>query len=206
MCIAGVLAATAIVGGTLAAFNTETRQAGVSQITTKSLGININQDGKTIVEQEETKEFVPGGFVSMPRNIVNDTADGYELYTRVTIYKSWDNDELDSSKINLYLNGTELIMANKAIIDQSDWILWYQDDEQVIMYYRLPVAAGRTTSEVLSGLTIDKTINNDYADATVDIEFAVDAVQAIAVNSAMVAEWGVYPTIDANGTIESISE
>ncbi len=203
LCLAAVLVAAATVGGTLAGFNTEAQQKGVAQITTKSLSIEI-QEEKQEVRLEKTAK--PGDTVSFSRNIINSEEEGYDLYTRVTIYKRWNRDGLEADKIHLYLGEKELIAENAEAIREAGWILWYQDEEQTVLYYRLPLAPGEASAEVLSALAIDENTDNAYAGAEVLLEFEVDAVQKIAAQDAIVAEWGVYPEFDENGCLVSISE
>ncbi len=205
MCIAGILACTAVIGGTLAGFHTEARQQGVAQITTKSLSIEL-QEKVSAEEAASAENAGPGDEIALVRNIVNDAEDGYELYTRVTIYKSWNRDDLDSSKLRLYRDGVELVTENAEAVNDSDWILWYADDEQVVMYYRKPLAVGECTSDILSSVQIDVDINNQYVNSKFAVEFEVDAVQKIAADQAIISEWGVYPVFDENGNITSISE
>lgn len=203
LCLTLASVSTAMIGGTLAGFSTQTEQEGVTQITTKSLSIGIKEEKQEIYIEGNAK---PGDTIYLPRNIINSEENGYDCYTRVTIYKRWNRDGLDSGKIHLYLGDSELTVENKEEIGSSNWILWHQDEEQVVMYYRKPLATKEASSEVLSALLIDADIDNSYADAQMILEFEVDAVQKIAAKDAMVAEWGVYPTFDANGYLVSISE
>lgn len=201
--LAVVLAGAATVGGTLAGFNTEADRKGVAQITTKSLSIEIQEERQEVRLEEKAR---PGDTLTFSRNIVNSEEEGYDLYTRVTIYKRWDRDGLEADKIHLYLGEKELISENDEAIREAGWILWYQDGEQVVLYHRMPLAPGEATGEVLSALTIDADVDNAYAGAEVILEFDVDAVQKIAAQDAIVAEWGVYPEFDENGYLVSISE
>lgn len=206
MCVAGILAGSAIIGGTLAGFNTEMKQQGVAQITTKSMSIGIRENNGESQKAELETAVAPGTEIPVARSIVNDAPEGYDLYTRVTIYKRWNRDGLDGRKIHLYLGDTELTMENSEAVSDTDWILWYADDEQAVMYYRKPLSENQATSEVLSSLKIAGDVNNAYAGAEVILEFDVDAVQKIAAQDAIVSEWGVYPVIDEDGSIVSISE
>lgn len=207
LCLAALLVGTAVIGGTFAGFNTEIEQQAKAQITTKSLSINLLD---TTIEDEDTPlagtiatiggedAIMPGDTVPISRCIENDA--DYDLYARATIYKRWDNSELDASKINLVLGSEE------------DWIVWHQDSEQVIMYYRNPLSAMRengatdVTSEMISAVSVSGDIDNSYTNANIILEFEVDAVQQLAADAAIPAEWGVYPTFDEEGRLVSISE
>lgn len=207
LCLAALLVGTAVIGGTFAGFNTETEQQATAQITTKSLSISLLDttiedmttplaaDIETIGDEDA---LMPGDVIPVSRSIQNDA--DYDLYTRATIYKRWDKDALDASKINLVLGKEE------------DWIVWYQDDEQVILYYRSPLkgiaenGATDVTSEMISAVSVSSDIGNDYTNAKIILEFEVDAVQMLAADAAIPAEWGVYPTFDEEGRIVEVAE
>ncbi len=207
LCLAALLVGTAVIGGTFAGFNTETEQQAMAQITTKSLSIKLLD---TTIEEDEVPlasevvtlankdALMPGDTLAVSRSIANDA--DYDLYTRATIYKRWDDDSLDASKIQLILGSEE------------DWIVWYQDDEQIIMYYRQPLSGvgenGTTdvTSEMISAVQVGTDIDNAYANADIILEFEIDAVQKLAADAAIPAEWGVYPTFDEEGRIVKVAE
>ncbi|MBQ8821093.1 MAG: hypothetical protein IJZ82_00445 [Lachnospiraceae bacterium] len=207
LCLAVLLVGTTVIGGTFAGFNTETEQQATAQITTKSLSVNLID---TTIEDMQTPlagsietigeedAIMPGDVIPVSRSIQNDAE--YDLYTRATIYKRWDKDALDASKIQLVLGNEE------------DWIVWHQDDEQVILYYRNPLkgisenGATDVTSEMISAVSVSGDIDNQYTGANIILEFEVDAVQMLAADAAIPAEWGVYPTFDEEGRLKSVSE
>ena len=214
MCIAGALVMTAVIGGTLAGFQTSTEDnntTGIANISVKELGIGMQgTPGETKGESENTVRgiaSVPGGETVLQHNIVNNIEGGYDLYTRVTIDKKWtDKKELDPAKIRVFAvedNVKEELIAGKTV---NDWIVWYADAEQIIMYYTKPLAAGQATSNMIDGLSFDADMDNAYANATVEISFSADAVQAIAKEDSMPSEWGVYPIFDETGVITAIEE
>ena len=203
LCLAAILGSAVVIGGTLAAFRTETGQRGIAQITTKSLSIEIQEEEQKVRLGEHVQ---PGDTIILSRNIVNDAEEGYALYTRVTINKGWNREGLDSGKIHLYMGDAELITENSGDLAESDWLLWYQDAEQVVLYYRKPLEPWETTSEVLTAVKLDTDADNAYAGANMMLDFDVDAVQKIAAEDAIVSEWGVYPQIDENGYLVSVAE
>lgn len=215
MSIAAVLALTAIIGGTLAGFNTESEQ-GKTDITTKSLGIELAGSNTPIGEGKLVANVsMPGMEVEMPYCVTNNVEEGYELYTRVTIYKYWDseNAELDSTQIHLYVrdadgNKVELAADENAAeaVRVNDWFIQYADEEQVILYYAKPLAAGENTGNVLDFLMVNEKVGNAYTNQNVALEIQADAVQKIAADASIPSEWGVYPTFDADGSIVSIAE
>lgn len=207
MCAAGVLAATAVIGKTLAGFHASTESKGVTNITVKALGIEMPESGNTEADTQEITigKGAPGGEVELQHCVCNNVEGGYTLYTRVIIDKKWQDEELDASKIHLYAgtgdNRTEL----QAGITVNDWIVWYADAKQVILYYTRPLAAGETSSNLLDSVSFDAQMDNDYAGKQAILSFHADAVQQIAALDAIPSEWGVYPTI-ADGIITSIAE
>lgn len=209
MCTAGVLVMTAVIGGTMAGFNTSTDSKGVSNITVKELGITLNgqNTGKELdAYRLDDIAAVPGGEVEVPYSITNNVEGGYELYTRVTIYKKWEETDLDQDMIHLYVkegNEDKELLAGTTV---NDWIVWYADGEQVIMYYTKPLGAGATSSELISSVRFDDQMGNAYAGKKVSLAFEADAVQTIAAEDSIPSEWGVYPVIAADGTIGAIEE
>lgn len=205
MGLALALAATAAIGTTLAGYNTETDRAGVADISVRNLSIQILDESVPTSDSAQIDFRVPGDMVELERQVINNEANGYELYTRVTINKSWaKRSDLDSNMIHLLLDVSEtgeadyieLARENADALLARGWILWYQDDEQVILFYQDPLSVGESTGAVLSAVLIDEEIDNEYADQDIEIAFCTDAVQKVAVNAAMPSEWGVYPVFE----------
>lgn len=206
MSVAGILVMTAVIGGTLAGFQTESAQ-GKTDITTKSLGIALDEE--TLVADN----YMPGAEVEMPYCVTNSVKEGYDLYTRVTLYKYWkDEPELDAEKIHLYTkdasgNAVELKASEDGqIVQINDWFIQYADSEQIVLYYAKPMAAGDVTDNVLDTLIVDASVNNAYAGKEIVVEVIADAVQKIAADASIPSEWGVYPTFDEAGNIVAITE
>lgn len=208
MCIAGVFAMTGMIGGTLAGFHTSTERRGVADITVKALGIDLLGTGNPDANFEEVsvKKGAPGEEISLQQCVRNNVEDGYTLYTRVTIDKKWDEAELDASKIHLYVwNGEEKEeLAAGSIV--NDWIVWYSDPEQIVMYYTKPLSAGTESTDFINMVSLEADMDNAYAKATAYLTFRADAIQEIAAADAIPAEWGVYPQLDKDGIIFNIEE
>lgn len=206
MCVAGVLVMTAVIGGTLAGFNTSAQKQAVSDITVKSLGITMVGTGQNeaTVEEISLDSIVPGGTAIVEKNIMNNVEGGYDVYTRVTIDKKWKDESLDPSLIKLYA-GEEKKELVKGV-QVNGWQVEYADEEQVIMYYSLPLKAGESTADFISALDFHYTMDNTYTGAEVDLSFKADAIQVIAAEDAMPSEWGIYPVIDTEGKITGIEE
>lgn len=212
MGVAGILVLTAVAGGTLAGFRTQSEQ-GKTDITTKSLGIELTGKSVDLDEQTLTADnYMPGAEVEMPYFVTNNVKEGYELYTRVTIYKYWqDRPELDAGKIHLYVkdasgNATELTSEEGQLLQVNNWFVQYADAEQMVLYYTKPMKAGEITDNVMDSLMVDVSVNNNYAGQKVILEIKADAVQKIAADASIPSEWGVYPTFDGDGNITAITE
>lgn len=214
MSIAAVLVLTAVIGGTLAGFNTESEQ-GKTDITTKSLGISLAGSNTSLGgEKLAVNISMPGAEVEMPYHVTNNVKEGYELYTRVTIYKYWESqNDLDPARIHLYVkdaegNRVELTADEEAdsAVRVNDWFVQYADDEQIILYYAKPLVAGENTENVLDFITVDAEVGNAYTNQNIVLEIQADAVQKIAADASIPSEWGVYPVFDADGSIVSIAE
>lgn len=203
MCIAGALVMTAVIGGTLAGMNKETDEESVAEITVNSFGIGVTGTG--IGENGEESKVIsldaaaaPGGTVTIERSIENNGS--YDLYARIVINKKW---EVDKSAETIQLVFDPELVKN--------WINPYEatmskDDEQIILYYTLPITKDAEVKLPLTGIQFDSSLNNDYAGKSVSIDISVDAVQAAVVKDSMLSEWGVFPTIDENGVITAITE
>ncbi len=202
MGIAGILVLTAIVGGSLAAINAQS-DTGESIISTKALGIGIYEDGaepeKTVVTAEK---IMPGDTVEKPMCVKNDVDNGYDLYVRVIINKSWGNYdgsvfdkdfEADTSAISIYR-------------ESGDWINAYEDEEQLVLYYTKPLAAGESSSNFMDALVISESLGNRYAGMAAQLEVEADAVQKFAGEDAVSSAWGVEITLDSDGNITSVTE
>ena len=108
------------------------------------------------------------------------------------IDKQWDGDSkdvLDAGKVRLYIG----------------------DSEQVILYYTKKLAPGAyTDTSFLNKISFDADMDNSYTDKAINVNITVCAVQATADSeisqSAMFAEWGMYPEFDENGVITDIKE
>lgn len=209
MSVAAVLALTAVIGGTMAAFNGSSKD-GKAMVTTKQLNASftqtINEEITPLGENGKAKirevANVPGQVVEMPVGIVNDVNDGYDLYAKVTINKAWYNGEekeynLDPSKI----------IVNT--VDPSNWIIQMNDDqEQMVFIYKLPIKANEiTASNFMDSISLSSDIGNSYANHEVVLEMTIDAVQAAnAKEGAVLSAWGIELEFGDNGEIVKILE
>lgn len=214
MIIAAVLTMSAVVGGTLAGFNTQINKKGVANISVDAVGIALNDSTPISVP-----EIAPGEQVDMGRFVTN--TENYPMYIRVVIDKKWvptdacsDVSTLNPKYIEMFGMGTGGLfnLMEKAVEIQSGetingWLVVHADDEQIVMIYNAPVAPGGVTGEFLKAVGLNGPgVTSEYAGASYTIDITADAVQSTAADKSMVAEWGLYPTIDGDGFITAITE
>ena len=207
MCMADVLVMTAVIGGTLAGFNTAAENKSTADITVGALGIELT--GTAAEKTLEIEKGLPGGETEVRCSVQNRVEEGYTLYTRVTIDKKWKSgakEELDPGKIRLYTGDGESRTELLAGTNVNGWIVWYADEEQIVLYYTKPLAQGESSGEFISAAGFAPDMDNAYADAEVELGIRADAVQSIAAQDSIPSEWGVYPVIGEDGTIVSIEE
>jgi hypothetical protein len=222
---AAVVAVSTVVGGTLAALNTNTENgAGAAEtgISLKNIGIAFVSAGE---EGTEITEHLPGGSWSNPQSsVINSVENGYSIYAKVEIDRYWskndDNGEkyLDYAADNMakaYIGesytGTESqlplqIDGQEEAYIVNDWLVGYADDEQIVMYYTKPLAEGEQSSDFLSGIYFAPEMDNSYTNTTYHVDITVTAVQANNGADAIAAELGVFPSFDDEGNIIAVSE
>ena len=146
MGIAAVLILATMVGGTLAALNTKSEKA-VANISIKSGGVTVIGDQPCGTGRRRGKKepvtIVPGETIIMPKAVQNDIPDGYDVYVKVVIYHAWD------TKSGGLVSAGE---ADDIYVHNQDWIIGYEDDEQMVMYYTKPLAPEQTTTNFMDGI------------------------------------------------------
>ena len=96
-------------------------------------------------------------------------------------------------------------------LNKNDWIVDESDhnSEVVYCYYRKPVLANESTSHVVDHIQIANLTNEDqnlYSTLQVKVDVEVDAIQRVAAQDAMLAEWGLDVSFDNTGMIQEIVE
>lgn len=209
MGVAAALTTTAIVGGSLAYFQADGRNVQ-QQISTRTLGISLTdaQSGELPEDSILLKGAMPGEEINLENKLVVTNTGDTPLYTRVTVSKCWGSYENASFK-------KEFDKDSEAIklVPNSDWYIMEnteENDENLYLYYRVPLEVSGQTSSILEGLEIAKTLTNEYADKGIQLNVEVDAVQAseseAARQDAILAEWGVWAEFDGDGNILGIEE
>lgn len=230
MGVAGAMVVTAIAGGTLASLNTNTENgvgAGVAEITTKEIQVSLEGMTKEKAILDDS-DMTPGSFLNLERSIKNDTSDGYEIYVKVNVFKYWVDETKEKEKAIFeqsgsyytydaelepeyagfcygdgHLNYDQVQIGTQA---ENNWLVAYEDEEQITLYYTKPIKAGERSTDFLEGISFSTGIDNAYTGKTLALEFEVNAVQANNSADAIAAEWGVFPSFDENGNILSVSE
>lgn len=210
------LLGTVAVGGSLAA-NSATSGKAVENISEKSLDIAIvDAQGNEYEDGDVALQVTPGGDTPLNYRISNQDANGYDVYVKVNVYYSWQDDENDelfleqdaNNYVTLKLDGTQLqpVDSYENPIAIGDWRITYCDSQEVEMYYTKPLVHGDEPIVFLDSISFDSAMGNKFAGKELSIEPEVKAVQVNNGESAIVTEWGLYPTIAEDGTILSVSE
>lgn len=203
---AAAVAATAA-GGSLAALNTTTENnagAATTGISLKDIGISVANATGTVGGDVATN---PGGEWDNATSFVTNTmTGGYTVYTKVVIDHRFD--DLDSDMAFAYIGDS---YETGTVLDEdaetvNDWIVFYADDEQTVMYYTKPLAPGESTTDFLDGIYFSPEMGNDYAGASYSVDITVTAVQYDNGYGAIASELGVFPTFDEDGNITAVSE
>lgn len=129
--------------------------------------------------EKEPVTIVPGETIIMPKAVQNDIPDGYDVYVKVVIYHAWD------TKSGGLVSAGE---ADDIYVHNQDWIIGYEDDEQMVMYYTKPLAPEQTTTNFIDGIHFKESMGNGFADAVYTLEYEVTAVQANNAKDAIKAE------------------
>ena len=205
-----------------------------SQFEMKNVSIALLENG-TEVATDDTVEHQYGpdallkGLLGDDTNIkigkmypevltVKNTGD-IDQYVRVTLYKYWTKDieQKDTKQTNLT---PDLI---KLGLNEEDWIIADNEGaspEQVVLYYKKPLAPGETTEPVLNTIGLDtdvaKIIQRDeevvkdgkvitttyiYDSVSFGLEADVDGVQTHSAKDAIKSAWGVDVTIAEDGSL-----
>ena len=204
MSIAIGLLAVSIIGGSIAYFRADSEAK--NQITAGNLGVELqfNDDNLDNIVNNGlvVSGAMPGDVFEYPLQAYNDG--DFDQYVRITLTKYWEDGngqksfDADASKIELDLNNDEWI------VDDSD-----VNNEVIYCYYKKPVSAKTTTSQVTDSIAIGDLTNEDrdlYMALQLKVDVEVDAIQKVAAQDAILAEWGLDVTFDDNGNIIEVVE
>ncbi len=213
--LAGMLAATTMIGGSLAYFNAEGTKVQ-QQINTMTLSVQLHDvvldaEGKeTGVKPVEGPIYVervmPGEVVDKTMRVHNP--EEVTEYVRVSIRKYWTKTSGDSV-VKLPEKDAAAITLHPVNTDTAErerWIVVKETDEHIILYYTKPLEEGENTKNFMDQIAISEKLRNEYAGLGVALEFKTEGVQIFAAKDAFLSEWGVMPVIDEDGYILEIAE
>lgn len=217
MGVAGALVLSTMIGGTLAALDTETKVGATADISVKSIGVSLDKGNGASTEDgtlDIEPAVVPGGDYECSYSVSNNEENGYDIYVKVTIYKYWESDDatLTSEYDSIYFDGNKTVYPLGLEEDETfrvmdnGWLLQYADEEQLVLYYTKPLAPGESSTDFMKGIHFDTEIGNAYADKTLVLEYEVTAVQRNNGEDAMAAEWGMFPEFDEDGNLTGVYE
>ncbi len=196
-------------GGTYAAFRGASNPID-QQVTTTNIGVGAKQEvklpegGASWVYDEATGEFLgmtPGSVVEM--TVGAENTGSTESYMMIHLNASWYQNEEKYFDV-----GSGETSGVEFTLNEQDWIV-IRDGEDVYGYYKYPVAVGDSTTELLQGFSVlaNPTENsNKYANLQFKMDYNIESVQTLAGDEAMLAQWGMVATFDANNNITAIVE
>lgn len=213
-----LIGAVAAGGGTLAAFQAAT--STTEKVSTTELGIDIVQKADTgkktqVLSDEDGFEGVT--YTGMPGDVVDEkiyveNVKSQPCYVRVTINRCWLNAQGERDRSvpgdDRYIDPREIDILR----DNDDWLVLDGDEEYgevIYCYYKRPLEAGASTANVMDQFSILKESvaenGNKYVGYGSRITFDADAIQTIAAQDAMLAEWGIIAEME-DGVITGIRE
>lgn len=210
MGLAAVMVMGAVVGGSLAAGQASAENPVTAPLAAATLNIEwTGGESDPVALTVTDKELMPADKIDVKDGYKVDNTGSVDAYIRVTVTKYWaDADgkttDLDAANIELGLNSADWIKAEKLFEGNSG--------ETEVYYYKCPVPAGQSTSELLETIGIPASLTNEYAGMTVHLEAVADGVQFAGADAAdlnasgILASWGVSAQLDENGNLVSVTE
>lgn len=210
MGLAAVMVMGAVVGGSLAAGQASAENPVTAPLAAATLNIEWTggkSDPVTLAVTDKT--LMPADEIEVKDGYKVDNTGSVDAYIRVTVTKYWADGkgkttDLAAENIELGLNSEDWLQAESLFEGNSN--------ETEVYYYKYPVPAGQSTSELLETIGIPADLTNDYADKTVKLEAVADGVQFAGADAAdlnasgILASWGVVAELDANGNLVSVTE
>lgn len=210
MGLAAVMVMGAVVGGSLAAGQASAENPVTAPLAAATLNIEWTGGKSDPVTLAVTdKALMPADEIEVKDGYKVDNTGSVDAYIRVTVTKYWADEkgkttDLAAENIELGLNSEDWLQAESLFEGNSN--------ETEVYYYKYPVPAGQSTSELLESIGIPADLTNDYADKTVKLEAVADGVQFAGADAAdlnasgILASWGVVAELDANGNLVSVTE
>ena len=162
-----------------------------THISTNTLDITLTGDG--VNQVEVFKDLVPNQVINKEMAVTN--VKDASLYPRVIIHKYWldnqGNKEFNESAQNIKIN-----------YNDNDWYVEYTDDEELVLYYRKPLASQETTANFINSIVVPSNLGNDDMGRKFALDIKVDAVQSVDGINAMLSHWGVLATLENDKIIK----
>ena len=210
MSIAIILLVTSVIGGAVAAVSWMAKDPVKNEVATRELKISL---ARTSQDEPATDVFKDGrAAISVPAVMPMAQIDApiwaqnngdYTFYARFVVTKYWldENQEKDIEK-----DPGMITVGWKDDAAKSDWILVEDDEnsEVVYLYYKHPLDPNQKTSDIFNVIQIGN-VGNEYSGLSASLAIDAQAVQAIAADAAIEAEWGLVPTFDGD-TLVNIEE
>lgn len=210
MGLAAVMVMGAVVGGSLAAGQASAENPVTAPLAAATLNIEWNGgESEPVTLTVADKALMPADNLDVENGYKVDNTGGVDAYIRVTVTKYWADEDgkttdLDASNIQLGLNSEDWLQAESLFDGNSG--------ETEVYYYKYPVPAGQSTSELLETIGIPASLTNEYAGKTVQLEAVADGVQFAGADAAdlnasgILASWGVAATLNADGSLNTVTE
>lgn len=226
MAVTAALVFAVAAGGTMAA---QRVQSGTLSLGLNAATLDIHWQGSSttaqsnsdIVAVKETN-IMPGDtyeFVAADENYSvqnlnsvqnNGNTSTLPAYVRVTVTKYWcenDSDQKDQ------VADAKLITLN---CDTDSWTELQSPfgnrtkSQTQVFYYKTPLDPGEATTKLLQSLSLSTEAGNEYSDRQIYLEAKADAVQYVPGDNelneqAILSAWGVQATLNADGSIATIS-
>lgn len=213
MGLAAVLVMSAVAGGTLAAGQASAQTPVTAPLQAATLNIEWNNQTSEPVTLAITDEAImPADQIDLTDSYKVDNTGAVDAYIRVTVTKYWadqngvKNTDLDAAGITLFENSADWVKADSLF--ENDETM----DETEVYYYKYPVPAGASTSDLLEELTIPADLTNEYTNQQIRLEAVADGVQFAGAAAGelnaqgILASWGVAAELAPDGSIISVSE
>lgn len=131
-------------------------------------------------------------------------------YVRVTVTKYWcesgtnqKDHDADAKLITLNCDTDNWMELRSVFAGRTK-------SQTQVFYYKTPLDPGEATSKLLQSMSVGTEAGNDYTDRQIYLEAKADAVQYVPGDNelneqAILSAWGVVVTLNADGSIATIS-
>lgn len=224
MAVTAALVFAVAAGGTLAAQRVQSEVLSLD-LNAANLAIEWSADGTAESDSGaitlDDSTLMPAGEYDFTQNTDNysvqnvDADSNMSAYVRVTVTKYWcDGNDAEATAKDLKADSGLLTLT----CDEENWTSIAQPaafagrtkSETQVFYYKTPLAPGANTSSLLKSMALSDAADNNYINKAIRLEAVADAVQYVPGDNelnerAILSAWGVKATLNADGSISSIS-